>query len=45
MHNSSSFSEREKTAFPDFHVPDYFVPEKVSVIGLGDSLTQGVGMS
>ena len=43
MHNSSSFSEREKTAFPGFYVPDYFVPEKVSVIGLGDSLTQGVG--
>ena len=43
MHNSSSFSEREKTAFPDFHVPDYFVPVKISVIGLGDSLTQGVG--
>ncbi|WP_432358843.1 GDSL-type esterase/lipase family protein [Sporosarcina sp. UB5] len=40
---TSSFSEREDVAFSDFHVPDYFIPEKITVIGLGDSLTQGVG--
>lgn len=41
--NTSAFSEREGVAFSDFNVPEYFIPEKVSVIGLGDSLTQGVG--
>ncbi|MFS0687733.1 GDSL-type esterase/lipase family protein [Sporosarcina sp. 179-K 8C2 HS] len=40
---TSSFSERESLALSDFNVPDYFIPEKVTVIGLGDSLTQGVG--
>ncbi|MDW0113738.1 GDSL-type esterase/lipase family protein [Sporosarcina saromensis] len=38
-----SFSERNSLALTDFFVHDYFVPEKITVIGLGDSLTQGVG--
>ena len=25
------------------HIPGYFIPKKIHVIGLGDSLTQGVG--
>lgn len=38
-----SFSERNNLALNEFVVHDYFVPEKITVIGLGDSLTQGVG--
>ncbi|WP_339250219.1 GDSL-type esterase/lipase family protein [Sporosarcina sp. FSL W8-0480] len=37
------FLEREEIAFEEYIVPDYFVPENINVIGLGDSLTQGVG--
>lgn len=37
------FLERDNTAFEGFFVPDYFIPETIDVIGLGDSLTQGVG--
>ncbi|MCG7345255.1 GDSL-type esterase/lipase family protein [Sporosarcina sp. ACRSL] len=40
---TSSFSEREYSALSDYDVPDYFIPDEITVIGLGDSLTQGVG--
>jgi lysophospholipase L1-like esterase len=40
---TQSFSERHEAAFADWHIPGYFIPKKVRVIGLGDSLTQGVG--
>lgn len=39
----ASFANREKTSFTQFHVPNYFVPELINVVGLGDSLTEGVG--
>lgn len=38
-----SFLERQNVALTEFVVHDYFIPEKINVIGLGDSLTQGVG--
>lgn len=37
------FTERDNLWFEDFIVRDYFIPGTVYVIGLGDSLTQGVG--
>ncbi|HJF32583.1 MAG TPA: GDSL-type esterase/lipase family protein [Sporosarcina psychrophila] len=37
------FSERPEIAFTEWKIPGYFIPKKVHVIGLGDSLTQGVG--
>lgn len=43
INETPSFSERKGLALLDFHVPEYFIPERVTVIGLGDSLTQGVG--
>lgn len=43
LYETSSFSERDSLALLDYQIPDYFIPEKISVIGLGDSLTQGVG--
>lgn len=43
VYDTSFFAEREDLAFGEFHVPDYFIPSTVTVIGLGDSLTQGVG--
>lgn len=43
IYETSAFSEREGLALLDYRIPDYFIPEKVTVIGLGDSLTQGVG--
>ncbi|ARD46947.1 GDSL-type esterase/lipase family protein [Sporosarcina sp. P33] len=39
----TTLSERETVAFEPFVVPEYFVPKRVNVLGLGDSLTQGVG--
>ncbi|KXH81787.1 GDSL-type esterase/lipase family protein [Sporosarcina sp. HYO08] len=35
--------KRENTAFGEWDIPNYFIPKKVHVVGLGDSLTQGVG--
>lgn len=43
VYETASFSEREGLALLDYRIPDYFIPEPVTVIGLGDSLTQGVG--
>ncbi|MFS0576361.1 GDSL-type esterase/lipase family protein [Sporosarcina sp. 179-K 3D1 HS] len=41
--NTEPFAERDRTAFTKWTIPGYFVPERIRVIGLGDSLTQGVG--
>lgn len=35
--------ERITTAFDSWKVPGTFVPKRINVVGLGDSLTQGVG--
>lgn len=39
----SAMPEREEAAFEPFIVPETFIPQRVKVLGLGDSLTQGVG--
>ncbi|MBB4826053.1 lysophospholipase L1-like esterase [Sporosarcina luteola] len=39
----AAFLDRNETVFTDWYVPDYFIPETVHVVGLGDSLTEGVG--
>lgn len=39
----TSLSEREEIAFTKWDIPGYFIPKRIHVIGLGDSLTQGVG--
>lgn len=36
-------SEREEIVFEPFVVPETFLPQRINVLGLGDSLTQGVG--
>ncbi|WP_318614465.1 GDSL-type esterase/lipase family protein [Sporosarcina sp. YIM B06819] len=38
-----SLSKRPEIAFTSWDIPGYFIPKRVHVIGLGDSLTQGVG--
>lgn len=38
-----SLSGRQNIAFTTWDIPGYFIPKRVHVIGLGDSLTQGVG--
>lgn len=47
---SSSFNifsqhapEREQLAFTEWNIPKTFLPEQLNVIGLGDSLTEGIG--
>lgn len=40
---TTPFAERDSTAFSKWEIPGYFVPEQLRVVGLGDSLTQGVG--
>lgn len=39
----TTLPEREPVLFEPFSIPEYFVPKRVNVLGLGDSLTQGVG--
>lgn len=39
----TTFMEREAVLFEAYSIPEYFVPQRVQVLGLGDSLTQGVG--
>ncbi|ARF12897.1 MULTISPECIES: SGNH/GDSL hydrolase family protein [Sporosarcina] len=39
----TTLAERETVAFDPFVVPETFIPKRVNVLGLGDSLTQGVG--
>ena len=36
-------SERKSIAFDDWVIPRTFIPQQLNVVGLGDSLTQGVG--
>lgn len=43
VYEVSSFSGRDNVRFEQYVLPDYFIPETIQVIGLGDSLTQGVG--
>ncbi|WOV88980.1 GDSL-type esterase/lipase family protein [Sporosarcina oncorhynchi] len=43
IHETPLFSDRVYLSFENFEVRDYFIPETIYVIGLGDSLTQGVG--
>ncbi|MCG3088818.1 GDSL-type esterase/lipase family protein [Sporosarcina cyprini] len=43
LEGGAPFSGRMDPAFTDWYVPDYFIPETVYVVGLGDSLTEGVG--
>ncbi|MFJ7936841.1 GDSL-type esterase/lipase family protein [Sporosarcina sp. NPDC096371] len=38
-----SLSKRQELAFTKWDIPGYFIPKRIHVIGLGDSLTQGVG--
>ncbi|MFC5587623.1 GDSL-type esterase/lipase family protein [Sporosarcina soli] len=40
---SQPFSARHEIGFSEWSIPGYFIPKKIHVIGLGDSLTQGVG--
>ncbi|MER2089674.1 MAG: GDSL-type esterase/lipase family protein [Sporosarcina sp.] len=37
------FTARQEIGFTEWDIPGYFIPKKVRVVGLGDSLTQGVG--
>ncbi|MBE1554734.1 SGNH/GDSL hydrolase family protein [Sporosarcina limicola] len=37
------FSKRAEISFTQWDIPGYFIPKRIRVIGLGDSLTQGVG--
>ncbi|MFJ7826395.1 GDSL-type esterase/lipase family protein [Psychrobacillus sp. NPDC096623] len=38
-----SFSEKEDVLFEEYVIPFQFFPRTIEVVGLGDSLTQGVG--
>ncbi|MCK1998804.1 GDSL-type esterase/lipase family protein [Psychrobacillus psychrodurans] len=38
-----SFSEKQEVLFEDYVIPFKFFPRTIEVVGLGDSLTQGVG--
>lgn len=40
---TNSVSERELTVFSNWEITKTFVPETIEVVGLGDSLTEGVG--
>ncbi|WP_317935126.1 SGNH/GDSL hydrolase family protein [Sporosarcina aquimarina] len=41
--NAEPFTERRDVQFNDWEVPPDFLPMNLHVVGLGDSLTQGVG--
>jgi len=41
--SSDSFPKREITGFDEWIIPGTFSPKQVFVVGLGDSLTEGVG--
>ena len=38
-----SFSEKETILFEEYIIPPEFFPRTLELVGLGDSLTQGVG--
>ena len=40
---SDSFLERELSGFDEWTIPGTFIPKQVLVVGLGDSLTEGIG--
>ncbi len=40
---ANSVTEREQPVFEEWEISKTFVPENIQVVGLGDSLTQGVG--
>ena len=40
---TNSFSVRNEISFTGWEIPGYFIPQQIKVLGLGDSLTQGVG--
>lgn len=41
--SSNSFTERNTTEFAEWSMPGTFSPKEVFVVGLGDSLTEGIG--
>lgn len=41
--SAKPFTERSNTEFTDWDIPTDFLPKSLHVVGLGDSLTQGVG--
>ena len=43
IEKTDAFSERQEIAFSEWTIPGYFIPKNIHVIGLGDSLTEGVG--
>lgn len=43
LNTSDTFAEREPTNFKEWKIPGTFVPQDIFVVGLGDSLTEGVG--
>ena len=43
IEKTGAFSDRQEIAFTEWAIPGYFIPKNIHVIGLGDSLTQGVG--
>ncbi len=43
LSQTDSLAGRQNIAFTAWDIPGYFIPKRVHVIGLGDSLTQGVG--
>lgn len=38
-----TFQPRQEIQFTEMAIPRYFIPKTITVVGLGDSLTQGVG--
>ena len=38
-----SFSEKQEVLFEEYMIPFHFFPRTIEVVGLGDSLTKGVG--
>ncbi|KAA0965873.1 GDSL family lipase [Sporosarcina sp. ANT_H38] len=43
LKKTNAFSDRPEIVFTEWTIPGYFIPKNIHVIGLGDSLTQGVG--
>lgn len=40
---NKDMTEREIIAFGKWDIPGHFIPKRITAVGLGDSLTQGVG--
>ena len=43
LKSADPIAERKIPAFDSWEIPETFVPKRIYVVGLGDSLTQGVG--